>query len=340
MKLKNYNKFYFEYGRTALKFGLISANIQKASSILIPEFICDAIIQPLEEIGLNIKFYKIEKNFSPSIRSIQEQIDSSVKTLMIVHYFGFFQNLDRIKKICEENSLLLVEDSSHGYGYVENAEKENKLGDIIFSSPRKSFNIPFGGALYLKKKYKIKLNIKYRKNFFLHYYKWFIKHKIKNILETNNDFNKLIRFQPKYWDDTLWDEAHIENNCLNQFIIQKINKESLVKNSLLRRQEFKFWEDFILKKDSLEPVYKSLEKNSIPLCYPVITKNYDETKFWYNWGWKNGIDIRSWPNLPKEIKYKKGKPYKRWQRFLWIPIYGRKNLSKLDYHINKNIMDI
>ena len=49
----------FSHARSGLKFILESYKTHINDIVLMPDFICDALIQPFEELGFKIKYYSI-----------------------------------------------------------------------------------------------------------------------------------------------------------------------------------------------------------------------------------------------------------------------------------------
>ena len=50
------NKYFFSHARTALKYGLKHLDLKAGDGILLPEYICDVITHPLQELKLVQQF--------------------------------------------------------------------------------------------------------------------------------------------------------------------------------------------------------------------------------------------------------------------------------------------
>lgn len=147
---------FFSLGRYALLSGLIELGLKKGDIIIIPAYICRSTIKPLQSYGYKIMFIDIGNNLELPIDVIKNNLikNHKIKALLVVHYFGFMQNIDRIVKICNEFGVKVVEDSSHSL--LSNLIKceNNPQGDIEIFSMRKSLPIVDGGALrFNEKKY-------------------------------------------------------------------------------------------------------------------------------------------------------------------------------------------
>ena len=133
----------------------ISFVIAIFSIILLPNYICDVVLIPLLQLKIKPLFYEINDNMQPNWDQLNTIISRKVKAVMIVHYFGFPQDLNKIKKYCLKNNLLLIEDNAHGHGGEYKGQLLGTFGDIGFSSPRKLYPIDYGGILYIKNDQKI-----------------------------------------------------------------------------------------------------------------------------------------------------------------------------------------
>ena len=141
----------FSLSRTALKFGLKSLELVAGDNILVPGYICDVALHPIQKIGLNIFKYPITDSFLADWSVIERIVNKiEIKAILLVHYFGQPQEIKSFKEFCNKNNIFLIEDNAHGYS----GKFENKLlgtfGDIGISSPRKILGLPSGGILYFK----------------------------------------------------------------------------------------------------------------------------------------------------------------------------------------------
>src|ERR1051326_7167664 len=146
----DFSPYYFGYGRTALKKGLKAYNIPKGKKILVPEYICSAALEPFLQEEIGIQYYCVNENLSPDWNSIAEKLTDNISAILMVHYFGFAQDIDSFIRFAQKHNLLLIEDNSHGHGGLYRNQLLGTFGDIGFSSPRKSFPLLNGGVLYIK----------------------------------------------------------------------------------------------------------------------------------------------------------------------------------------------
>lgn len=120
--------------RSALKVILSAVSARK---LWLPVYICDAVVDAVKDVGVEIEFYKINKCFD---------VDASVNLgaceyILIVDYFGMSGgSVDRsLKRFGHANTIV---DCSQAYF----SEYTGALATIW--SPRKFFGLPDGGLLY------------------------------------------------------------------------------------------------------------------------------------------------------------------------------------------------
>ena len=90
-------KFYYSHGRTAFKYGLIKLGIKKNDEILMPEYLCDVLIDPLEDLGIKPNFNKINKDFTTDWKNLNKKAKGKIKALLFINYFGYEENKKSLK---------------------------------------------------------------------------------------------------------------------------------------------------------------------------------------------------------------------------------------------------
>ena len=124
--------------------------MEKEQTILVPDYICDVILHPLEDLGIKSEFYPVDNYFAPSWEVIENiQTESPAQAFLLVHYFGQPQDIERARGFCDKYGLWLIEDNAHGYGGKYNRKTLGSIGDMGFSSPYKQLQSASGGVLYL-----------------------------------------------------------------------------------------------------------------------------------------------------------------------------------------------
>ncbi|MGV8994327.1 MAG: DegT/DnrJ/EryC1/StrS family aminotransferase [Flavobacterium sp.] len=127
-------KGYIQLGK--LKKGdevLVPANTYIASILAILQAdLVPVLVEP------DINTYNIDP------RKIAEKITSKTKAILAVHLYGQLSDIPAIFKICQENNLLLIEDSAQSHGAILENKRAGNLGDAAGFSFYPSKNL---GAL-------------------------------------------------------------------------------------------------------------------------------------------------------------------------------------------------
>ena len=308
---------YFLKGRTALKYGLKYLGLKKNDKLLVPAFICDVVIEELNQLNIKPVYYLINKNFEANWLDIKKKYTKDVKGILMVHFFGKPQKLDKFKKFTKQKKIYLIEDNCHGF----NELKKIKLsGDISITSPYKIIDeINNGGILFIKKKKKVSNFIFDKPKQFNNSFFQNIRNKIKRI-----KFLKIVyRFfinRPNYESISINFSQEMKKDYLLDFdTVSKIHKFSLIQEKDLRIQRFNFWRKK-MKKFKIQPYFNYTKNDNYILWYCVVKiDNYKIRQKVYNWGWKNNIDIISWPSFPKECG-KNDLTYKFSRKFVLFPL--------------------
>ena len=100
---------YFSRARTALKYGLSILGLSPKDVILIPDFICDSIFQPISENSLNFSIYETSEDMKPIWSSLDNKVSSKTKAILMVHYFGQPQDVEMFLNFSKKHQLFLIE---------------------------------------------------------------------------------------------------------------------------------------------------------------------------------------------------------------------------------------
>ena len=314
---------HFAYARTALKYGLKHFNFTQNDAILIPSYICDALVQPIKKLKIKITYYDLDSELNPIWENLETIIQQhSFKAIVIVHYFGQPQDLFKYKDLCQKYKILMIEDNAHGYGGRYNNKLLGTFGDIGISSPRKILNIFTGGILYLNgEKYSVELNrIKFNTLIML---------AIKKILINISPFIKIylmniFKKTPNFKNPYLLTENKVSDMMADRFsnrIINKYQDNSLTLISKKRRIVWNMYMKMIKDDDLIYPLFPHLFETSSPWAFPVCIKNIEDRNKVVKKYLKKGIAVFPWPALPKEVLDKNDTVKEFWKKVICFPIY-------------------
>ena len=305
---------FFAQGRTAFYYGLLKLKIKKENKILIPNYICKSLLTSIIKLNINYNFYNIDDNFTFNLLEIKKKALAN-DYLLIVHYFGQPQNVNRILNFCKKNSIKLIEDNAHGYSGKFRGKLLGTFGEIGFSSPRKILKIDTGGILYYKKNIiSSQLNKYHLSNFLI----------IKNILKKiplYNYFKNRFYNQSDFYFSRI---AKLENTLINYSA--DINSNNLIRRTnwdLLGSIRRKRWCKIVkvLKKKNCTPIWRLPLADTCPWLVPFYAKNKFYRDTIITWGVKHGIKIITWPNLPSFNLHEDSEICRlRWERLFCIEL--------------------
>lgn len=93
---------FFSHGRIAFKYGLMQLGLTKNDKIMLPEYICDILLDPLKDLGIKPIFYEINKDFTTNWKSLKKKYVNSVKAIVVINYFGFEEEKKPFNYFCKK----------------------------------------------------------------------------------------------------------------------------------------------------------------------------------------------------------------------------------------------
>lgn len=121
---------FFASGRDALYSLVASIYCER---IWLPDFLCEAIYQPLTKLNKPISFYKIKKDFSADLNSLKKV--SYKDLLIVIHYFGYFD--ERLLGYASDKYIQTIADLTHSLLCPEVYAIAPHLYGHVFASLRK-----------------------------------------------------------------------------------------------------------------------------------------------------------------------------------------------------------
>ena len=136
-------------GTSALNLALSLVDI-KNKDVIVPSLTFVSTIHAIKLNGGNPVFVDVDpKTLCIDTDEVKNSITNKTKVILPVHFGGMACNLDDIKKISNENNLIIIEDAAHAAGA---SYKNRKIGihgmAVCFSfHPVKNLAMPTGGLI-------------------------------------------------------------------------------------------------------------------------------------------------------------------------------------------------
>jgi perosamine synthetase len=147
----------FFWARNAIFFSLKALGISPGAHVLLPAYLCRAAVEPFEIFGADVEFYPINRRCEIDLAELEARITPRTQAILVVHYFGFPQPIDRLRALCDRHRLDLLEDCAHVLQGSLDGRPLGTFGDASVFSWRKFLPIYDGGDLWLRKPFAVPL---------------------------------------------------------------------------------------------------------------------------------------------------------------------------------------
>lgn len=315
--------YFFSHARTALKYGLKALNLSAGDEILVPAYVCDVVLHPLDELGIIPRFYPVTDELKPAWERLQALLSEKTHAILAVHYFGQPQEIPRYLEFCKLHDLLFVEDNAHGYGGTLEGNPLGTFGDIGISSPRKIMGWRNGGILHSK------LNLEFPslpaqpgK------LSWKFKTDLKRLVFSNRALCNAFREMPDFHSHETGREGTIPDWSFDEAYRSSIGSMDVSRMAVQRRAVWGVWKKWALKQ-GLSPVFSNLSEGACPLAFPVRTRSAEESREWFKWGWKHGLYVHSWPALPRQVLASDAETVMSWETLVCFSILPEMDAGQL-----------
>jgi dTDP-4-amino-4,6-dideoxygalactose transaminase len=142
---------WFFWARNAIFYALRALGISPGAHVLLPAYLCRAAVEPFEVFGTDVEFYPINRDCQPHLDGLEARITMRTEAILVVHYFGFPQQIDKLRALCDRRRLCLIEDCAHVLQGSFDGRPLGTFGDASVFSWRKFLPIYDGGELWLRK---------------------------------------------------------------------------------------------------------------------------------------------------------------------------------------------
>jgi dTDP-4-amino-4,6-dideoxygalactose transaminase len=99
----------------ALHLAYLAAGVGPGDEVIVPSFTFAATAAAVIYCGATPVFAEIVSRKTPSLdpEDVERRITSRTKAICVVHYAGYAAAADRLKALCDERGLALIEDVAH-----------------------------------------------------------------------------------------------------------------------------------------------------------------------------------------------------------------------------------
>jgi len=115
-------------GLDALQISLLASGVEPGDEVITTSMSAVATVLAITNIGAVPVFVDIDDHFHLDSSKIEEKIGSRTKAILPVHLYGQPVDVDVIRKIADNNSLVIIEDSAQAHGSLFRNKKAGSFG--------------------------------------------------------------------------------------------------------------------------------------------------------------------------------------------------------------------
>lgn len=139
---------FYASGRAALYHIARHLNAGSKNVFLLPAYHCGVEIEAVLRAGSEVDFYPIKKDLTIDMPGLFGKINETTRGVIVIHYFGFPQEMSSLLRFCKEKNITLVEDCAHAFYSRDGSGRWiGTSGDFALFSMRKTIFLPNGGAV-------------------------------------------------------------------------------------------------------------------------------------------------------------------------------------------------
>lgn len=139
--------FLYSSGRAALYAAARATGLPPESRFLFPAFHCGVEVEAARLAGYGVDFYDVKPDLRIDFEDLARRVNTQSRALVIIHYFGLMQEVDKALELCRAHHLILIEDCAHALYSSLRGKLAGRSGAFGVYSLRKSIGLPDGGAL-------------------------------------------------------------------------------------------------------------------------------------------------------------------------------------------------
>ncbi|NGP53694.1 DegT/DnrJ/EryC1/StrS family aminotransferase [Thioalkalivibrio sp. XN8] len=316
--------YAFAYARTAFKYGLLAVGLQRGDELLVPAFICESLMHPLQELGIETSYYAVDSSLRPIWSDVEANVSERSRGLVLVHYFGQPNDLAPGNAFCKSHRLLLIEDNAHGFGATWNGRLLGTFGAMGITAPRKSFPVRNGAYLHLGNEWQMDLpELAPQPDPRNRLRAWLASHARQSPrwLASRRELRRRRGPAPPYHSQYAYrDPPLAEDYGMDSNAAAMLETQDLASIRQQRQAIFEVWSEWAETR-GLEPVFECADPGSMPLVFPALVSDPSEARQWFQKGHAAGIDIHSWPTLPLDIVAEDAAAMRLWGRLVCFPIH-------------------
>lgn len=253
-------------GLDALSIILRGYNIGEGDEVIVPSNTYIATALAVSYVGAKVVLVDPDiKTYNIDINKIEEAITQKTKAIIAVHLYGRPAEIDKIKLICKQHNLKLIEDAAQAHGAIYNGKRTGNLGDAAGFSfyPGKNLGALGDAGAILTNDITLARRVEYIRNY---------GSKIKYHNEYKGVNSRLDEMQAEFLRIKLkyLDKWNTDRQKIVKLYLEKINNSKIILPAINSVQE-SIWHVFAIRTEFRDELQNYLNANGINtlIHYPI-----------------------------------------------------------------------
>lgn len=115
--------------------------------VLMPDYHSGTEVWAVRAAGATVRFYHVGRDMQVDLEELQALCDLGPRALYLIHYLGWPQPVDDVKRLCQERGIPLIEDCALSLLSQIDGRPLGTFGDFSVFCLYKSLPVPNGGLL-------------------------------------------------------------------------------------------------------------------------------------------------------------------------------------------------
>ena len=310
---------YAGYGRYALLNLFRLLGFGSGDKILLPAYICDVVLLPFAELGIEPVYYAVSDDFRvdwDTVRAVP-----GTRAIITVNYFGFSNDYPAIEFFAEQYGLTWINDNAHGFAGCHGDTPLERFGDVGITSFRKVIPALNGARVMFNSQRSAALQPEFDRLCSGGGREPRTRYIAGTLLR---GLGITLRRLPDFSDIAAFADNDMRRYRIDQLSLALLAMSDEARIRERRRALYLAMESFLARSNCscVRVIPNLLQEGNSPLVLPVVT---DSRGAWLNVLRKSreaGLDIHTWPSLPRAvIDDNCCKAVDQWKRFLFLPLH-------------------
>ncbi len=296
-----YGAPYYARGRIALWAALNSMDVGAQCDVLIPSFICDSVLGPVEAVGASPRFYATGPSLEIDAERIRSSVTPNTAAVIVPHYYGVPTALDEIRRLCDQRGLWLIEDCAHALFSFNGTAPLGHLGHAAIYSPWKSLPLPDGGILALHDSRLVRPDPlpQHRPQVLAAHMAYRMLPTLETIVGWSPRLSHLMRGDLRESIQERDRSPDFRRESGSDFSYQMLERTNGELVRARRRENFDRLAKAVASQPYLRSLVPTLSDGVCPLGLPVLCQNREHARRHFL---QRGINVRAyWERLPREV---------------------------------------